>query len=354
MTGADGGAVVVDEFSTEGLPPGERFGYWAQLTARTQARAEMSSDHATGFRGELRLLHLGAVQVSVLTHQPLRCHRTPAMIRQCDPGRYHLSLGVQGTQGFEQLGRRAARGPGELTLHDTSRPFRGWTADGTVRAVVVQLPKSLVPFPERKTDQLLAVTASGREGVGGLLAQFLTTVAAEAGHYGAADAARIGGVLFDLSTSFLAHLLEREARPAPPNCPNALTHRIQTYIQRHLDDPELTPGAIASVHHISTRYLHRLFEDEGLTVAAWIRRQRLERCRRDLTNAASGNPPIHAIAARWGFVHPSDFSRAFRTAYGTSPREYREAALRGAVVQRGSRGVRSLPTTRREHRDTLA
>ncbi|MFI0444498.1 helix-turn-helix domain-containing protein [Actinomadura sp. 6N118] len=33
---------------------------------------------------------------------------------------------------------------------------------------------------------------------------------------------------------------------------------------------------------------------------------------------------IHAIAARWGFTSPAHFSQAFRTAYGLSPRQFRQ------------------------------
>jgi AraC-like DNA-binding protein len=36
---------------------------------------------------------------------------------------------------------------------------------------------------------------------------------------------------------------------------------------------------------------------------------------------------VHTIAARWGIPRASDFTRAFRTAYGISPTEYRFQAL---------------------------
>ncbi|GAB3988835.1 hypothetical protein GCM10029978_112270 [Actinoallomurus acanthiterrae] len=36
---------------------------------------------------------------------------------------------------------------------------------------------------------------------------------------------------------------------------------------------------------------------------------------------------IHAIAAGWGFPRAADFTRAFRTAYGAPPRDYRLQAL---------------------------
>ncbi|MFI0484918.1 helix-turn-helix domain-containing protein [Actinomadura sp. 9N215] len=60
----------------------------------------------------------------------------------------------------------------------------------------------------------------------------------------------------------------------------------------------------------------------------WIRTQRLECARRDLADLAQRATPVQALAARWGFAHASDFSRAFRRAYGMSPRDYREDARR--------------------------
>ncbi|MFF3455345.1 helix-turn-helix domain-containing protein [Streptomyces sp. NPDC002730] len=63
------------------------------------------------------------------------------------------------------------------------------------------------------------------------------------------------------------------------------------------------------------------------TVAARLRRQRMEAARRDLADPALCGTPIHAIAARWGFPRAADFSRAHRTAYGTTPKGYRHLAL---------------------------
>ncbi|MFD0385553.1 helix-turn-helix domain-containing protein [Streptomyces stramineus] len=61
---------------------------------------------------------------------------------------------------------------------------------------------------------------------------------------------------------------------------------------------------MAAAHHISLSYLHRLFETEATTVAAWIRHQRLERARHDLGDTTQRHIPVHAIAARWGFPAP--------------------------------------------------
>jgi len=103
--------------------------------------------------------------------------------------------------------------------------------------------------------------------------------------------------------------------------------RIRAFIQHHLADPDLTPRTIAAAHHISLSYLHRLFQDEQFTIAAWIRHQRMEHARRDLADRKLLPIPIHAIAARWGFHRATDFTRTFRSTYGIAPRDYRHQAL---------------------------
>lgn len=103
----------------------------------------------------------------------------------------------------------------------------------------------------------------------------------------------------------------------------ALALRIQSYIAAHLQEPDLTPGVVAAVHHISVSHLHRLFQTKGVTVAAWIRQQRLERARRDLADPTLRTVRVHRIAEQWGFTHHAVFTRAFRTAYGIPPSEYR-------------------------------
>jgi AraC-like DNA-binding protein len=85
--------------------------------------------------------------------------------------------------------------------------------------------------------------------------------------------------------------------------------------------------AVAAAHHVSVRYLQKLFEDEGATVTGWIRARRLEHCRRDHAAAEFAEVPACSIAARWGLVDAAHFSRLFKAAYGLPPGEYRVRAL---------------------------
>ncbi len=120
----------------------------------------------------------------------------------------------------------------------------------------------------------------------------------------------------------LAHELDIRGCGTPEARRHAQVTTVQAFIQRHLGDPRLSPAMIAAAHHMSLRSLQQLFHDEGLTVAGWIGRRRLERCRRDLADPALASRPVAAIATRWGFSSADDFSRAFRAVHGLPPADY--------------------------------
>ncbi|MFH9355742.1 helix-turn-helix domain-containing protein, partial [Kitasatospora sp. NPDC017646] len=59
----------------------------------------------------------------------------------------------------------------------------------------------------------------------------------------------------------------------------------------------------------------------------WVRQRRLDACRRELERPSRRQTSVSAVAHRWGFVSHSHFSRAFRDAYGISPREWQAYAV---------------------------
>ncbi len=90
---------------------------------------------------------------------------------------------------------------------------------------------------------------------------------------------------------------------------------------------------VAHAAGVSPGHLHEVFRrTTGGTIGDYIRAQRLERCRRDLADQSLRHQSITFIAHRWGFAEASSLSRAFRAAYQTSPRRYRQAKLSDAVV----------------------
>jgi AraC-like DNA-binding protein len=311
------------------VPVQDRFGCWAEMTANATVSTMLSTDHRKDFRATARMLDLGVARAYAMTYPSLDSRRTPQLIRRSDPEQYQLSLTLRGAQRVTQIGRDTSLGPHDLTLYDSSRPYDCQliaAEGGTVAFTAVQIPKARFPVPPDRIDRLLAVGMSGRTGIGALLVQFLVRLTEDAHHYRPSDAPRLATILSDLVVALLAHELDAGSSVPPDSHRRVLVLRIQAFIRRHIGEAQLSPAVIAAAHHISARHLHRLFQDQGVTVTAWIRAQRLEGCRRELADPALCLRPISEIAMRWGFSHPAAFSRAFRAAYGVSPRDYRRQA----------------------------
>ncbi|MFM9592862.1 AraC family transcriptional regulator [Streptomyces scabiei] len=316
-------------FRSDDVPAEHRFDYWRELVHRAIAPSDIHSEFAGDFWAQQRLLELGPVLVWPTAHLPTGFRRTEKMVRQSDPEMYHLSLVLGGDFGLEHVGRNEMYGPSDLWVTDTSRAYDVRPSEKlgrqVNRGICADLPKTLLPLPPARVTQLLGRRLPGRQGVGPLLTGFLTGLEQQAESLQPADAPRLGTVLIDLLAAWFAQVLEVEDALPPETRQRALTTRIRAFVRRNLHDPELNPRVIAAAHHISLSYLHRLFQEDtpDETVAAWIRAQRLEGARHDLADPGLDSTPVHTIATRWGMPRPSDFTRAFRGAYGVSPTEFR-------------------------------
>jgi AraC-like DNA-binding protein len=314
-------------FRSEDYPVADRFEAWCEKVNQSPTPYNVvTSEHSTDFRAQIERLDMGTAQVSVLSYPSLRAQRTPALVRRSDHEIYQLALNLRGIQGRQtECGREVSLRVGELALYDTSHPCTAWAvADQHVaQAIIVDIPRSALALPAAKVDRLQAMTLPGDTGMGALVSQFLIRVVNQSSFYQPQDTSRLGTVITDLITVFLAHDAGIADLVAPESHAQALLAGVYAFIERNLGNADLSPQAIAAARHISVRYLHLLFESQDTTVAAWIRHRRLERCRRDLAEPLLAGRPIRAIAARWGFLHPQEFSRAFRGNYGISPSEYR-------------------------------
>ncbi|MDW6066096.1 helix-turn-helix domain-containing protein [Streptomyces sp. FXJ1.4098] len=321
--------MLVTEFSTEVVAPPERFELFSEVTARSHVPNRLRSNDRDDFRANMRVLHLGELEVSTMSFSHLEIVRTAKLIRQYDPDAYQINylLGQEGA--LSLAGRDTALRVGDLVVMDTSRPYHGdvHAVRGGWSHMTVQFPRKLLPLPEKAAQSLLGVSINGRRGMGGVFTRWLTDLNTRAGEFTPADVPTLASVTLDLLASALARCTDAEEALSPETRRNALRTQINTFVEQHLTDPDMTPQTIADAHHISLRHLQQLFAESDTSPAAWIRRRRLERCRDDLANPSLKSRPIQTIAARWGFADPAHFSRLFRATYEMTPREYRHLAV---------------------------
>ncbi|MER6524270.1 helix-turn-helix domain-containing protein [Streptomyces sp. NPDC001508] len=315
---------------TARVRPADRTAAWTEVTGLALVTTLISfrAREPEQVSARIQTLALGPVQLSVMSYSPLSSRRTARLIRQSDPELYQLGLTVAGRQEIEQARSSAALGPGDMVLYDSSRPFTAVSGPppcGT-RTLLLQFPRRLVPLPEKDVAPLCGTVLNARTGVGRLLSLMLTGLVETHGDLTPGDTVRLGNTAVDLTAALLAHHGGRQDVLPAESRRRALFEEISAFLVAHLHDPGLKPDTVAAAHFVSTRYLHRVFQQHGITMGEFVRQQRLARCRRDLADPAQRTVPVAVIGARWGYPAPSDFTRAFRTALGMTPTEYRAIA----------------------------
>lgn len=102
---------------------------------------------------------------------------------------------------------------------------------------------------------------------------------------------------------------------------NPLIENIKNYIISNLDY-DINISIIAEMFHYNKLYLGRLFKKEtGKSITDYINLQRLKYACQLLS---STDQSIISIASRTGFNNVTYFNRLFKSAYGVSPKSYRE------------------------------
>ena len=305
----------MDTVSTAEVPPGERFAFWRELNSKLWAPYDVRCEPRLEreFHAEVSISDFGPVQATLMTTMPHSIRRTPKLIRQADPEMFKLCCAVRGGGVVTQDDQRAEIGVGDLILFDTSRPYLAEHPPDVPanRLLLLRFRRSFLPFPARDLRRLSAVRIPGSQGIGALSSQFLRQLARHMHELSPSDATRLSTLTLDVLTAALANALDADSTVPPHTRQRALIAQIHAFIGPNLGDPNLTPAAIAAAHHISLRYLHKLFQQDGHTVAGWIRQRRLQQCRRDLADpylAAGGSPALRISARR--SATPTAFHRA--------------------------------------------
>ena len=96
--------------------------------------------------------------------------------------------------------------------------------------------------------------------------------------------------------------------------------QVRRYIETHLYEEELSPESVLGALQFPRRSLYRLYEHEG-GLGAYIRHLRLRSAADELVRYP--HVTVTNIAYGVGFKSASDFTRAFRRAYGMAPQDFR-------------------------------
>lgn len=253
-----------------------------------------------------------------------RAIRSANLIRSSSHSNFFIGYMLSGEATLCQGSGRALLRAHDLAIVDSTREY-AIEVPSAFDGLWVRVPRHRIEGRLQSIADIMAQKIDGQTGVGHVASNLLLAALSEAPKLRAEEANRIANHLLDLMGLALIGPAPRPLSEAQTSYRTSTLRRVQAFVDEHLDDENLSAAAVARAHHVSVRYLNKLFEREGTSIARWTKMRRLERCRIDLESSAAAGRKISDIAFSHGFSNVSHFNRAFKARFGCSPRSLRYA-----------------------------
>jgi AraC family transcriptional activator of tynA and feaB len=246
-----------------------------------------------------------------------RFERTHRDVRLDDRDHYNAVFQVAGQSTIYQNDQCVQLAVGDVALVDTARPITCVSDDGSVRRLVLHLPRQSLVSHLGFEPQGGACRRSGTPA-----GHFLHEVVLDALDGGGSACPPVDSFMQLAIYDLLGALFAPPDPPPPSSRPaNKLFMRISGLIKDRFADPDFGPPQAAAAAGISLRYLQKLFTQRGWTCTEFIYSLHLNQAARllDRRKLLSISEPISAIAYACGFRDYTHFARKFRHRFGYSP-----------------------------------
>ena len=314
--------------TTANVAERKRFQFWQDAVCDTFVELDCQARGSAPFFGEITTTDCDDLHFSTVTADGQIVMRTPTRIRRAREEVMLVSLQVRGVGVIAQDGREARLLPGDFACYDSTRPYT-LNFDAGFEQLVLHMPRAAMVRRIGRTEVWTARRIEGASPVGSLVLPFVQRTASIASDVAPATASQLAETCLSLVTAALGEKLG-EIADSGSSARTALIFRAKAVIDSSLHDHELNTERVAQRVGISPRYLQDLFHAEGTTVSDWIWRRRLVKSRRDLADPLRASDSIAQIALTCGFADFGHFSRRYKEAFGTSPRDDR-AMLRNSA-----------------------
>ena len=308
---------------------------WSEYVGRTLDVPVSHSQVRHGFQGDLDAYVLPDMTYLDSRADRLVQARTGARISRDSVRDFVFHVAAYGMlethvkQGLH--GRSTQFVPGILAL-DMGQPMR-MVRPTKVRALAFFLPRALVESEIADAESIHGRVIAYSSPLTRLILDHLFVLCHRLASMPADEAATTIRTCAHLILAAFSkqHGMSQRARTAARM---AVQSQVRRYVQANLYNLDLSPEHIQQRFAIPRPTLYRMFEEEeGL--AAYIRHCRLWASAQDLVQRQ--DMAVVEVGYSFGFGSASDFSRAFRRAFGVAPKEYR--AHQFSMQDRGAPGT---------------
>ncbi len=306
--------------TTRGVDLAARSRYWHETIGRTYFPLDLSFRNPETFDGELTSWQLGTVSLSRLTSDALMYRRLPRHLTAQGPEEFLVTVPAKSEVRFCQCGKEVRANPGSFFIERSHEPYEFSHAEAA-DLWVMKVSSEMLGGRLRTPDRFCSLEFDATNGANGLFVDMVHLIPRRHDAMTEETRATVGRQLVDL----LALALQSDERILTSGLSSvraAHLTRIEAFVRRKIDDPDLGPDQVAAGCGISVRYLHELLRDTNQTLGQWIRDQRLQAAHEDL-ESATDTRTIAEIAYARGFSDQAQFSRAFRANFGLTPRDVR-------------------------------
>lgn len=314
LTAARPGAIPVLRYSTEDIPPSQRYEAWL-LRNWPRAGPIYRIQPTEPFNTSWESAQLGPVTFIYTEITGARWERRQQDIRTSDFDPIIINMMIKGVAQGDMDGRAFRETAGAFHFHDLARPSLHMSTASLTYSLIIPRPVAADWFGP--LHGLHGLVIDGDAAL--MLFSQASQVRRALPRLDLTQADRLGRIFLELVSVALA-----EARPSGPTratAEDALRRRAAEEIEQRLGAGEVGVAELCRVLKTPRGRLFAAFRADG-GVQAYIMSERLKRARTALAELDLAEP-IGNIAHRFGFSDAPHLSRAFRRRYGMSPREYR-------------------------------
>ena len=323
--------IVRSSFSTYASELNQQMLAWRDRVGHVVDVLPSKEQIADGFLGRIDRYSVGDFTFTDAVTDAMTLERSVARVSTDERRSYAFHIFVQGKISTE-MGMQKKRGAADSTegliVFDLDQPFRVERSACHMLTMFVPREVGEAAFPG--ADSIHGRVVEHGAPLTQLVVNHALALSRDLPGMGAAQAAHEldAGAQLLLAAFRKQASLTGDARAAVQA---AVMSQVRRYVEANLNEPDLSPSSVVEALQLKRATIYRWFEHEG-GLGAYIRNRRLREAADELVRF----PRLHIldIAYGLGFSSASDFTRAFRRAYGMSPQDTRARALE---LQRASK-----------------
>ncbi len=234
-----------------------------------------------------------------------------------------LSLLEEGEAKIRQGEREVALKAGDMAIYDTGGPYR-FVADHPFVQTVLRIERDDLARRVSGLRDFTVRRISGNRSLGRIASAHVREVHRQLDRIETGCEHFVQRTMFDIIACALSDI-DPDHDILTHQHQRLLLQRMSIFVEDNLFDSGLSCEVVAAAMGISQRYLRKLCSSGGYSLSERILERRLEEASQRLAQSGPFKASITCIAYDCGFKDPAHFSRAFKTKFGMTPREYRHS-----------------------------